>query len=102
MDKLPERLRHELAFASRVYDATELLPLYERARRSNGQGSAIDWLVASIHHNDEQDVMPCHRAARATILRFHLVERRTRGMSVRGCDVARRVALASSAKLLPR
>src|ERR1700679_3042794 len=83
LDKLPSPLFREVCFANRVWDAPEILSLYETAVRDKGKPFAIRWLTDSIRAGDEQDVLNFawkyqlkykselpHLAAGATILRF--------------------------------
>ena len=114
LDKLPSPLFREVCFASRVWDAPEILDLYQSAFRDRGKKFAIEWLTASIHAGDDQDVLSFawrfemkykrplpHLAAGASILRFRPA---VKGPSyrLRTTDVRRKAAWRASERLLPK
>lgn len=114
LDSLPSELRREVCFAARVWDAVDVLALYNGAARRNGHASAVGWLRASIHAGDEQDVaqfafrhqlkhgyaLP-HLAAEASILRYQPPRRARASRSQRGVQPRLRSAWQGSERLLP-
>jgi hypothetical protein len=113
LDDLPPALFREVCFAARVWDAKDILALYQDAKRKRGTDAAIAWLTASIEGGDEADVldfafkyqlrhkMPLpHLAAQATILRY-LPPVAGRRMG-RPADRRVRAAWVASERLMPR
>jgi hypothetical protein len=88
LDDLPDQLRQEVCFSARLWDATMVRELFQKNIYLRGRQGSINWLVASIHAGDEQDLsefagkyrmrygvpLP-HTAASATILRYTPVVR---------------------------
>ena len=114
IDRMPKDLRREICFAARVWQASDVLALYNQAKPQMGHNAAVQWIASSIRHGDEQDLMHLswnykkrygvplpHVAADATCLEYRpslgiSSQRRVRGMSGR----ARR-AWDSSERLMP-
>lgn len=83
LDALPPPLFRAVCFAARVWDATDIMAIYNDNLRHRPAPAVIDWLDASIQAGDEEDLrrfgqvfrakykrpLP-HLGAEATILRF--------------------------------
>jgi hypothetical protein len=112
--QLPAPIRHEIAFASRVYEAADILAQYRPAAQARGADWAIGWMTESIRAADEHAArefgtiyrqrygrpLP-HVAADATILRFMPARGVVRQAVPRFSSAAVRAAFRASERLMP-
>lgn len=116
LDAMPSPLRQEVCFAARVWDATMIEEIYQDKLSTTrwGRDETISWLVKSIEHGDEQELLGFahqhlmkhryplpHLAAEATILRFQPAIGVRSGKARRAVPLDVRAAWRSSERLMP-